>query len=243
MAYEIPLQNITLVAGEDLSSHQYKAVKLNNYGKVVLAGAGENAIGILQDTPKANKPCAVMVYGVSKAVYGGTITAGTNLSVGPDGKLVAQTSTEPVVAIALENGSNNEVRTVLLASKSTAGYVNNYSILSIPIDLASISSTGDVLTEFVPGFAGRIVKVSFAVTKPTTDTSANVALNLEIGTTNVSGGVITLTHTNCATLGTVINGTPITGNNIFGNTDPISVEATVTASFSDGQGVLLIVLA
>lgn len=42
---------MTLTAGADLSTHQYKFVKLNSSGQIVLAGAGDPAIGILWDKP------------------------------------------------------------------------------------------------------------------------------------------------------------------------------------------------
>jgi len=40
-----------VLAGADLSGKQYYSAKLNSSGQIILSGAGENALGILQDKP------------------------------------------------------------------------------------------------------------------------------------------------------------------------------------------------
>lgn len=240
MAWEIPIELVSITAGADLSNSQYKAVKIDANGNVVLAGAGENAIGILQNAPEQGKVASVMVLGESKAVYGDTVTAGANLEVDASGRLVPATS-GAVVAVARESGNADEIHTVLLVTRTSSGVYIKRSVLSIPVKLANLA-TGDIVTQFVPGFSGTIEKVSFVVTDPTTDSDADATINLEIGTTDLTGGVVTLADDNANTLGAVIDGTAITGNNAFGNTDAISVEANVTSAFSDGEGVLLIVI-
>jgi hypothetical protein len=103
-------------------------------------------------------------------------------------------------------------------------------------------ANGDVLTNFTPGFPGRIVSVAFAIFDPVTTASKAATLNLEIGTVNLTGGVISLTSANCTPLGAVIAGTAITANNTFGATDTISVEASSVTAFVEGEGVLLLTL-
>ncbi|MGB9886747.1 MAG: hypothetical protein ACPLRW_07115 [Moorellales bacterium] len=241
MAYEIPVEMMTRIAGADLSNSQYLAVKVNASGQVVLAGAGENAIGILQNKPANGQAAQIMVLGESKAVYGASVTAGQNLAADASGKLVPASGEAAVLAVALESGGANEIHTVLLVTRVTAG-ARTSSILSIPVKLAKITQAGDVVTNYIPGFAGAIKKVSFVVTDPVTTASKAATLNLEIGTTDVTGGVLSLTSANCGTLGAVINGTAITGNNVFSATDSISVEASNVTAFAEGEGVLLIVL-
>ena len=111
MAYEIPGLMASFIAGDDLSSAQFKAVKLDSNGNIVVAGAGDRAIGILQDKPSQGQVGAVMLYGVSKAVYGASVTAGQELEVDSSGALVPFSSGK-IVAIALENGSAGEVHSV-----------------------------------------------------------------------------------------------------------------------------------
>lgn len=240
MAWEKPLEKITLIAAADLSAKQFYAVKIDNNGKAVLAGAGENAVGILQNTPTAGNVAEVMTLGVSKAVYGATVTGGQNLSADANGKLIPTAGSAAAIAVALESGSANEIHPVLLVTRTATGS-NSGMILSIPIKLANLAD-GDVVTEYTPGISGTIKKVSFVVTDPVTTAGKAADLNLEIGTTDVTGGVVSLTSANCGTLGAVIDGSAITANNTFGSTDAISVEASSVTAFAEGEGVLLIVI-
>jgi hypothetical protein len=122
------------------------------------------------------------------------------------------------------------------------GTVADRSILSIPVKLAAVKADGDVVTAFTPGFAGTIEKMDFVVTDPVTTADKAATLNLEIGTTDVTGGVLSLTSTACGTLGKVTDATAITGNNAFKDDDTISVEAADVTAFTEGEGALLIVL-
>ena len=80
---------LSRVAGADLSAAQYKAVKLNSSGAAVLAGAGEFAIGILQNNPASGVAAMIATVGaISKAKAGGSITAGATVAVNASGLLV-----------------------------------------------------------------------------------------------------------------------------------------------------------
>lgn len=81
--------NITKVAGADLSTHQFKAVKLDTNGNVVLSGVGELAIGILQNKPANGQPATVRISGVSKMIAGGAIGAGVAVASDANGKAKA----------------------------------------------------------------------------------------------------------------------------------------------------------
>ena len=112
--------------------------------------------------------------------------------------------------------------------------------LAIPITLAQITGAGDILTNFTPGFAGKILSVTAAVTKVVTTAAKAASLNMEIGTTNLTGGVVALTSANCTPLGALVAGTSITANNTFTATDTISIEAASVTAFAEGEIVLLI---
>ena len=112
-----------------------------------------------------------------------------------------------------------------------------HSIMAIPIVLAKLAD-GDIVTGFTPGFRGRIKSYRFIVTDPATTAAKLSTLNLEIGTTNLTGGVLALTSANCTPLGAVVAATAITGGNVFGPTDTISLEASATTAFVEGAGVL-----
>lgn len=236
-----PVQMFTGIAAADLSAKQYYAVKIDSNGKVALAGAGESAIGILQNNPAEGQTAAVMLSGETYAVFGGTVAAGANLTPDANGKLVTASAGNNIIAITTIAAAADEIRTVVLAPHPTFATGSN-TIFALPITLANITGTMDVLTEMVPGFAGTIKKAYFVVTTPVTTAAKAVTLNLEVNTTNVTGGVISLTSANCATLGAVVSGTAITAGNTFTATDKISAEAASVTAFVEGAGVLYLVL-
>ncbi len=240
MAVEEIIYATSVIAGADLSSKQFYCVKLNASGQMILSGAGENALGILQDKPASGQVGAVCCLGKSMGIYGASVTGGQNLTPDANGKLVPATGNDAVVAVAAESGSADDICSVYVVSRASAGAIQK-SILSVPVKLSKVAS-GDLLTQFTPGFPGRIVKASFAVTDPVTTAGKAASLNLEIGATNLTGGVIGLTSANCGTLGAVVDGSEITGNNVFDSDDTISVEASGVTAFAEGEGVLLIVL-
>ena len=106
----------------------------------------------------------------------------------------------------------------------------------------TIIADGDLLTTFTPGYKFKIKSFHYVVVDPVTTASKASTINLEIGTTNVTGGVISLTSAGMATLGTVIDGTAITGNNTGSATDTISIEASSTTTFIEGNGYFVIKL-
>ena len=67
-------------------------------------------------------------------------------------------------------------------------------------------------------------------------------LNLEIGTTNLTGGTVALTSADCDGKGEAIGGTAITAGNVFTASDTISVEAASTTTFIEGSGSLFAVI-
>lgn len=113
-------------------------------------------------------------------------------------------------------------------------------VISIPLQLVGITGNVDVVTTWTAPFNGRIKKTEFAVTKIASTASKAATLNFEIGTTNLTGGVIALTSTNCGTLGAIVAGTAVTADNAFKAGDTISLEASSVTAFVEGDGVLLL---
>lgn len=111
--------------------------------------------------------------------------------------------------------------------------------ITIPIELSTVID-GDVLTTYTPGYKFKILGVAFATTAVATTPAKATTLNLEIGTTNLTGGAVALTSANQATLGVVTAGTAVTGNNTGSASDTISVEGSSTTAFAEGAGLLLI---
>ena len=131
---------------------------------------------------------------------------------------------------------------------STGGTVDNtvaadagICILTIPIPDMVQFADGDIVTEIVPGFAGKILSAFWLQEDPVTTGAKGTTLNIEIETTNVTGGVITLTSAACTPLGKYIAGTAITDNNTFAAAEKISIEATSTTAFIEGSGAIVLV--
>jgi hypothetical protein len=114
----------------------------------------------------------------------------------------------------------------------------NTYCLTIPVNLASIAGTGDVLTEVVIPHAFRLVRFDASVKVPVTTGGRAATLNLEIGTTDVTGGVLALTSANCTPLGAKITGTNITANSTGSANGLLSVEASAVTAFAEGQVIL-----
>jgi hypothetical protein len=174
------------------------------------------------------------------AVYGAAVTAGQNLTPDGSGRLVPAGGNDAAVAVAAESGSAGEICSVYLVSRATSGAIQK-SILSIPVKLARVAN-GILLKDFVPGFPGRIVKWSFAVTDPVTTAGKAATLNLAINAADLSGGALALSSSNCSTLGAVINAAAISGDDVFDADDAISIKASEVTAFAEGEGVLLVVL-
>ena len=101
-----------LVANSDLSASQYLAVKQTSTDRAVdLASTGGEAItGILQNTPKAGESAIVKYIGYTPAIAGtgGWTAGGALMTEASTGKLIAQTSTNAKVAVAVEAANAGE---------------------------------------------------------------------------------------------------------------------------------------
>lgn len=112
--------------------------------------------------------------------------------------------------------------------------------IAIPVTLAAITAAGDVLTTYTPGYKFKILRVDFAVAVAATTAAKAASLNIEIGTTNLTGGVVALTSANCTPLGATVLGTAVTAANSGAATDSISIEASSVTAFAEGSGYVLL---
>jgi hypothetical protein len=110
--------------------------------------------------------------------------------------------------------------------------------LTIPLAPLAGITAADVVTEMYPGIEGTIEYWEFVNTVAVTTAAKAATLNLEIGTTNVTGS-IALTSANLATKGVVI-GADCTANNTLTRESKLSVEAASVTAFVEGEGFLVI---
>jgi len=120
MAFEQQQTKLTVPANTDLSAKQFFVVKLTNSSgtaQAALCGAGAESFGILQNKPAAQGRAAeVAVAGASKAVAGGTVTAGSKVASDSAGKVVDAVSGDIAVGWALEGTTTaGELVTIAVA--------------------------------------------------------------------------------------------------------------------------------
>ena len=90
MAYDITAGStiVTFEAAGDLSSSQYKLVKLDANGKVVIVAATTDIpVGVLQNSPASGGTASVLVCGVSKVSADAAINEGVMLKTSADGQV------------------------------------------------------------------------------------------------------------------------------------------------------------
>lgn len=113
--------------------------------------------------------------------------------------------------------------------------------IALHVNLAALAN-GDILTNYTPGYKFKVLSVAFAVEVAVTTADKAADLNLEIGTTNVTGGVLSLTSANMTPKGAVVAGTAITAANTGSAAATLSIEAANVTAFAEGSGWLLIKL-
>ena len=100
----------TFIAGEDLSSAQFKFVTLESDGQVDLAdAAGERAIGVLLNEPTSGKAATVAMTGKVMVVAGAAVTAGAALQTDASGDAITAASGDYVMGYALEDAVDGQV--------------------------------------------------------------------------------------------------------------------------------------
>jgi hypothetical protein len=99
-----------------------------------------------------------------------------------------------------------------------------------------VLSAGNHSTGWVAPYHGRITEVYGIVFEPIVDADATATINVEIGGTNVTGGVITFATADV--LGDKKAGTAITAANIFHEGDLVDLEVTAGLAGSAADGYM-----
>lgn len=91
------LKSVTMVAGQDLSAHQYRFVTMASDGQIDFTGAGLAADGVLQDKPAAaGRACQVGIDGITRIVAGAAIAKGALVESDSAGRAVTRSSGVPL---------------------------------------------------------------------------------------------------------------------------------------------------
>ena len=121
MAVQESRDTRTFIAGEDLSSSQFKFVTLESDGQVDLAdSAGENCIGVVINDPASGGEATVVVSGKTVVTAGGTIAAGAAVATDASGDAVTASTGNIVMGYALEAGVDGQTIAVELIQGGNA---------------------------------------------------------------------------------------------------------------------------
>lgn len=111
--------------------------------------------------------------------------------------------------------------------------------ITIPVDLPSVAGSA-LFSAYTPGYKFKLLKVTFADTKPVTTGSKLATITPSISGVNVTGGVLALTSATATPVGTLINGSTVTAANTGSATDTITLTGSSVTTFTEGQGVILL---
>ena len=100
----------TFVAGEDLSSAQFKFVTLEADGQIDLAdAAGERALGVLLNKPTSGKAATVAMTGKVMVEAGAAVTAGDEIQTDATGDAITAAAGDVVLGYALEDAVDGQI--------------------------------------------------------------------------------------------------------------------------------------
>lgn len=100
----------TFVAGEDLSSAQFKFVTLEADGQIDLAdAAGERALGVLLNKPTSGKAATVAMTGKVMVEAGAAVTAGDEIQTDANGDAITAAAGDVVLGYALEDAVDGQI--------------------------------------------------------------------------------------------------------------------------------------
>jgi hypothetical protein len=123
MVYEIDTLDISLLAAGNLSTYQYRFVKLSANNTVTICGNTEQALGVLQNKPSAAGEAArVRIFGVSRlAAHDNSLTYGVLVGSQAVGRGVAVSADKAMFHGVVLYGATaqDELASVLLAGVNT----------------------------------------------------------------------------------------------------------------------------
>jgi len=106
-------QPISLVASVDMTGFRNRFVKQHTVaGEIALAGAGENAIGVLQDKPVQSQAGNVAIDGKLVLLAGGVFAPGDKIASDAQGRAIAAVAGNHVLGVAATNGVSGSMSEV-----------------------------------------------------------------------------------------------------------------------------------
>lgn len=113
MAYTESNISVTLLAGADLRTHQFKFVSIDSGGEVVLTANDAHADGVLMNAPNTGEAAEVTILGITKVECGAAVTGGGDVGSGANGEAKTAGSASAVLGTALETGADGRIISIL----------------------------------------------------------------------------------------------------------------------------------
>jgi len=262
MVGDAPVQQMSYIAGVDLSSSQFHAVMMGNDGKMYIASTSAQTIGavtvpanqawgILQNDPTAGDIATVTELGHSKAYMGTTANPGQGLKVydtnGTLGPGVA--GTDVIVGMMSQDvcGGAGEIHDIRVGIGIPQGATYHAGQMMFGgIKQTNLTASGNVYASIPLGFTGSIVGVYGIYTTAAGTSSGVGTLDFKLYTggsgrqvQSAGPATVTLTLSNSDTVGTVVSQSAApTLNNSFAPTDTLTIHYTQTTTFLSDTGVL-----
>lgn len=170
-------------------------------------------------------------------------SAGLQVTTTTSDKVAFHGST-PVVQRAGANQAAITDNTTGASSGTTLAAGVGVNTITIPLT-SLVTGLGtsaiDLLTNYTPGYRFKLLAFDFVTTVAGTGSGASQVFNLEIGTTNVTGGALTVNLTSTNTIGKISSGTAITADNVGTASDTLSIEMAASGTvFTAGAGYFVI---
>jgi hypothetical protein len=212
-------------------------VKLDSSGNVSAAGVTDHWIGVTTHVVAASGKASIKLRGAPGTLLFKTaaaVTVGNRLYAAASGAVDdVQTGSPSTGYIAgSASGTAGDIIEGIPASPSSVPFR-----LQFPVALAGVTAA-DVVTAYPLDFAGTITAFRFITGTPVTTAAKLATFNIEIGTTNLTGGAIALTSALATPLGAIVEASAITAANTFASGDTLSIEAASVTAFAEGTGVL-----
>jgi len=113
MALQEAITSITLPAGADLRTHQFKFVEIDSNGRVALVGNNGHADGVVLNAPNTGEAATVAISGVVKVKCGANVTRGGNVASGANGAAKNAATASSILGTAIETGADGRVISIL----------------------------------------------------------------------------------------------------------------------------------
>lgn len=231
------IKKVYFVTGTTVASTAAKAATLNlEIGTVNLNGGVVSLSSVV-----GSETCNV----IGKVTYGTPIAGSNSFSktdtISVEASSVTQfTQGDGLLVVEYEGKTVRAEGTDYSRTNRPNSFRGSLCFHILLTDITAGAGPTDLLTAMTLGFVGAIKKVTWVQAKVATGALAAAAINLEIGTTNLTGGVVSLALATCTPMGALTEGTAVTGGNLFDKDDTISVEASTVTAFTAGNGTLIV---